>query len=60
VGIPAVLIHGRLDLGGPLLTAWELAKAWPSSELIILDNAGHMSTELGDHVTAATNRFADQ
>jgi proline iminopeptidase len=55
-----VLIHGRLDLGGPLLTAWELAKAWPSSELIILDNAGHMSTELGDHVTAATNRFADQ
>ncbi len=60
VGIPAVLIHGRLDLGGPLLTAWELAQAWPSSELIILDNAGHMSTELGDHVTAATNRFTDQ
>ena len=59
-GIPAVLIHGRLDLGGPLLTAWELAQAWPSSELIVLDNAGHMSTELGDHVAAATNRFADR
>ncbi|MBZ0289656.1 MAG: prolyl aminopeptidase [Anaerolineae bacterium] len=26
-GIPGVLIHGRLDLGSPLVTAWELAKA---------------------------------
>ncbi|HEX8759514.1 MAG TPA: alpha/beta fold hydrolase [Pseudonocardiaceae bacterium] len=25
--IPAVLIHGRLDLDGPILTAWELARA---------------------------------
>jgi proline iminopeptidase len=33
--IPGVLIHGRLDLGGPLLTAWELARAWPASELVV-------------------------
>jgi proline iminopeptidase len=32
-GVPAVLIHGRLSLGGPLVTAWELAQARPSSEL---------------------------
>ncbi len=57
-GIPAVLVHGPLDLGGPLLTAWELARAWPSSELVVLDNAGHRSTELGEHMVAATNRFA--
>jgi proline iminopeptidase len=25
--IPAVLIHGQLDLGGPLVTAWELGLA---------------------------------
>jgi proline iminopeptidase len=25
-GIPGVLVHGRLDLGGPPMTAWELAQ----------------------------------
>ncbi|GAA2001510.1 prolyl aminopeptidase [Nocardiopsis rhodophaea] len=40
-GIPAVLIHGRLDLGGPLATAWELSKAWPGAELIVIDDSGH-------------------
>ena len=30
-GIPGVLIHGRLDLGSPVGTAWELAQAWPGS-----------------------------
>ena len=56
-GIPGVLIHGRLDLGGPLVTAWELAQAWPGSELVVLDTAGH-TTQLGDHVVTATDRFA--
>jgi proline iminopeptidase len=39
-GIPGVLIHGRTDLGGPMITAWELARAWPA-ELIVIDDAGH-------------------
>jgi len=25
----------------PLITAWELAQAWPNSELVIVNNAGH-------------------
>ena len=25
--IPGILVHGRLDLGSPLVTAWELAQA---------------------------------
>jgi proline iminopeptidase len=40
-GIPGVLIHGRLDLSAPLLTAWELAQAWPDAELKIIDDSGH-------------------
>jgi proline iminopeptidase len=32
-GIPAVLVHGRLDLSGPADTAWALAQAWPDAEL---------------------------
>lgn len=40
-GIQGVLIHGRLDLSGPLRTAWELAQAWPEAELTIIDDSGH-------------------
>ncbi|SHF62637.1 prolyl aminopeptidase [Streptoalloteichus hindustanus] len=58
-GIPAVLIHGRLDLGSPLATAWELAKAWPDADLQIIDDSGHTgSPAMRDAVLAATARFA--
>jgi len=57
--ISGVLIHGQLDLGGPVRIAWDLAKAWPSSELIVVANGGHGS-RLGDQVVAATDRFAPQ
>lgn len=40
-GIPGILIHGRLDLSGPLLTAWELAQAWPDAELKTIEDSGH-------------------
>ncbi len=40
-GIPGVLIHGRADLGGPVITAWELARAWPGAELIVIGDSGH-------------------
>lgn len=44
-GIPGVLIHGRRDLGGPLLTAWDLHRAWPGSRLIVVEDAGHLGSE---------------
>lgn len=59
-GIPGVLIHGRLDIGGPLCTAWQLAQSWPGSELVVLDAAGHTSTSLGDQVVVATDAFANR
>lgn len=58
-GIPGVLIHGRLDMGGPLDTAWELHRAWPGSELIVVEDAGHLASETTrDHVLKALDRFA--
>ncbi|MGW4744311.1 prolyl aminopeptidase [Streptomyces sp. NPDC004290] len=58
-GIPGVLIHGRLDMGGPLTTAWELARAWPDAELHVVERAGHLGgTETGDLIQAALDRFA--
>lgn len=41
-GVPGVLVHGRLDLGSPLETAWELAAAWPGARLTVISDAGHL------------------
>ena len=59
-GIPGVLIHGRMDLTAPLITAWRLSKAWPGSELFILNEAGHSGADPGmtEALVAATDRFA--
>jgi len=61
-GIPGVLIHGRLDLGCPLITPWRLAQAWTGSELIILDAAGHDGGGPGmtETLVAATDKFANR
>jgi proline iminopeptidase len=58
-GTPGVLIHGRLDLGGPLITAWELAKAWPDAELQVIEESGHTgSPAMREAVLAAVAGFA--
>ncbi|MDX1932306.1 MAG: prolyl aminopeptidase [Capsulimonadales bacterium] len=59
-GIPGILVQGRLDLAGPLVTAWELARAWPDAELVIVRNAGHTTSDPGmpESIIAATDRFA--
>src|SRR5689334_7660552 len=40
-GIPGVLIHGRYDVSGPLVTAWRLSQRWTTCRLQVLDDAGH-------------------
>ncbi|HEY7626266.1 MAG TPA: prolyl aminopeptidase, partial [Ilumatobacteraceae bacterium] len=40
-GIPIVMVHGRLDISGPLDTAWELNKVLPDAELVVIDDEGH-------------------
>ena len=40
-GIPAVLLHGRYDVSGPLETALRVHRAWPGSRLEIVEDAGH-------------------
>lgn len=58
--IPAVLVHGRLDVSGPPDIAWQLAQAWPGCRLVLVDEAGHGSSEPGivAALLAATDRFA--
>ena len=60
-GIPGVLVHGRLDLSGPLDTAWQLARAWPDAELVAIADAGHKGSDrMRAMVLSALDRFARQ
>jgi len=61
-GIPGVLVHGRLDLGSPLEGPFALHEAWPGSELVVVENAGHETQTPGmnEAVVAALDRFADR
>jgi proline iminopeptidase len=57
--IPGVIVQGRYDVVCPMMSAWELAKAWPEATLDIVDDAGHASYEPGivDRLITATDRF---
>jgi len=58
--IPTVLVQGRLDLQGPLKTAWQMKQAAPEFELRIIEGAGHSSGDAGmtEALVEAFDRFA--
>lgn len=58
--IPGVIIQGRYDVVCPPVTAFDLHKAWPGSELVIIPDAGHAYNEPGilDASIEATDLFA--
>ncbi len=56
--IPAVLVHGRLDLSGPADVAWELAHAWPDAELHFVAGGHTGDAEMDRIQLEATDRFA--
>jgi proline iminopeptidase len=53
-------VNGRFDLQAPVANAWELARAWPQAELVIVDDAGHAADEpaMTDALIRASDRFA--
>jgi proline iminopeptidase len=59
-GIPGIMVQGRLDLQAPIAWAWELNRAWPRAELMVIDTAGHAadSPEITEGLVHATDRFA--
>src|SRR5690554_1849792 len=58
--IPGVIVQGRYDICTPPVTAWELHRAWPASELVVVADAGHAFDEPGilSALVEATDRFA--
>lgn len=58
-GIPGVLLHGRLDMSSPLDTAWELSRAWPEAELVVIGDSGHKGSKtVRARVRGVLDRFA--
>jgi proline iminopeptidase len=58
--IPTVVVQGRYDLVCPMMSAWDLHKAWPEAAFVIVPDAGHSSFEPGTihELVCATDRFA--
>jgi proline iminopeptidase len=57
--IPGVIVQGRYDVVCPMMSAWDLHRAWPEAELKVIPDAGHSATEPGiiDALVDATDRF---
>jgi len=58
--LPCILINGRFDLQAPLGNAWALHEAWPRSELVVVDGAGHVAEAIERELIRASDRFADR
>jgi proline iminopeptidase len=61
-GIPGMIVHGRYDMICPLENAVALRRRWHDSELHIIRDAGHSSTEPGiiDGLIRATRDMVRQ
>ncbi len=57
--IPTVIVQGRYDVVCPMMSAWDLHRAWPQAELKVIPDAGHSAYEPGivDGLIEATDRF---
>lgn len=60
--LPGVIVQGRYDVVCPMISAWELHRAWPEAEFIVVPEAGHSVTEPGilSALIEATDRFAQR
>jgi len=58
--LPCTIVQGRYDAVCPIVSADELARAWPEARYVIVDDAGHSAFEPGisQALVAATDAFA--
>lgn len=57
--IPTVIVQGRYDMVCPPQTAWDLSRAMPQAEFVMIADAGHSAMESGitSALIAATEKF---
>jgi proline iminopeptidase len=58
--IPATIVQGRYDVVCPMRSAWDLHRAWPEANLVVVPDAGHSAFEPGIAAALldATDRYA--
>ncbi len=58
--IPGVIVQGRYDVVCPMISAWDLHRAWPQAKLHITPDAGHSMSEPGTRsaLIEAAERFS--
>ena len=58
--IPGVIVQGRYDVVCPMVSAWDLHRAWPEAELMVIPDAGHSMMEPGirSALIEVTDKFA--
>lgn len=58
--IPCVIVQGRYDMCTPMMTAWDLHRAWPEAQFVVVPDAAHSATEPGiaRALREATDSFA--
>jgi proline iminopeptidase len=57
-GIPGVIVQGRYDAVCPPITAYQLHRAWPGSQLRLTEGAGHAVNDPG--ILAALREATDK
>jgi proline iminopeptidase len=57
--IPTVIVQGRYDVVCPMMSAWDLHRAFPEAEFHIVPDAGHSALEKGisSALVEATDKF---
>ncbi|KAJ8452907.1 hypothetical protein Cgig2_014670 [Carnegiea gigantea] len=45
--IKCTIVQGRYDVCCPMMSAWDLHKAWPEADFKVVPNAGHSANEPG-------------
>ncbi|MBI3552614.1 MAG: prolyl aminopeptidase [Elusimicrobia bacterium] len=58
--IPGVIVQGRYDVVCPMVSAWDLHRAWPQAKFTVIPDAGHSMTEPGTRAAliSAADRFS--
>ncbi|MFO0635423.1 MAG: prolyl aminopeptidase [Nannocystaceae bacterium] len=57
--LPAVIVQGRYDVVCPMMSAWDLHRAWPEAQFEVVPDAGHSAYEPGivHALVQATDRY---
>lgn len=57
--INTVVVQGRYDVCCPMMSAWDLHKAWPEADFRVVPDAGHSANERGisEELVAGTEKL---